>query len=67
MWVSKVSEIIGSSPTSFEAAAGSVLALWVLSLLIGPKGPSTAYRLAEVPTEPEPASEDPQKPMEDGS
>ncbi len=26
MWVSKVSEIIGSSPTSFEAAAESVLA-----------------------------------------
>ena len=25
MWVSKVSEIIGSSPTSFEAAAESVL------------------------------------------
>jgi len=26
MWVSKVSEIIGSSPTSFEAAACSVIA-----------------------------------------
>ncbi|HIF94663.1 MAG TPA: dodecin domain-containing protein [Myxococcales bacterium] len=26
MWVSKVSEIIGSSPTSFENAAQSVLA-----------------------------------------
>ena len=26
MWVGKVSEIIGSSPTSFEAAAQSVLA-----------------------------------------
>jgi flavin-binding protein dodecin len=26
MWVSKVSEIIGSSPTSFEDAASSVLA-----------------------------------------
>ncbi len=26
MWVSKVSELIGSSPVSFEAAAGEVLA-----------------------------------------
>ena len=26
MWVSKISEIIGSSPASFEAAAESVLA-----------------------------------------
>ena len=26
VWVSKISEIIGSSPTSFEAAAESVLA-----------------------------------------
>ena len=26
MWVSKVSEIVGSSPTSFERAAESVLA-----------------------------------------
>ncbi len=26
MWVGKISEIIGSSPTSFEAAAQSVLA-----------------------------------------
>ena len=26
MWISKVSDIIGSSPTSFEAAAESVLA-----------------------------------------
>ena len=26
MWVSKISEIIGSSPTSFEAAAEAVLA-----------------------------------------
>ena len=26
MWISKVSEIIGSSPTSFEAAAAEVVA-----------------------------------------